>query len=328
MQTVTTSALGLITVKLGSSMPLTGVDWSFGSKFIQVEIDMGQGFLDMGTQQLLSVPYSLNASSVSLNVSLTGDTLFVGSSDYVIIPGISDANNYTTSSTMHVCGAANIHNANLTYGSMTDQEGNVYKTIVIGTQEWMAENLNTSIYRNGDPILTNLDNATWQTTTSGAWAYYNDDPSYACPFGKLYNWFACSDPRGLCPTGWHVPSDPDWNSLIYFLDPTVDSMYYSFTAGGKMKSTGTIESQDGFWHAPNAGADNSCGFSALPNAMRIASGQYYQYGYGCHMWCITEFDNVNASSRAIPNGGGSILGGNGNGYANKQQGFSVRCVKD
>ena len=109
--------------------------------------------------------------------------------------------------TSNATGNPNIHNANCTYGVMTDQEGNVYKTIVIGTQEWMAENLNTSIYRNGDAILTNLDNAIWQNTTSGAWAYNSNDSSYAFPYGKLYNWYACVDARQLCPVGWHVPTD-------------------------------------------------------------------------------------------------------------------------
>ena len=180
LQTVSTSALGLFTVQLGSSVPLTSVNWASGSKFMQVEIDLGSGFVDIGTQQLLSVPYALHAGSVHLDVSATGDTLFVGDGSFVIVPGISDANNTgssTTGTTLHSCGAVNVHNPDLTYGSMTDQEGNVYKTIVIGTQEWMAENLNTSIYRNGDAIVTGLNNASWTNTISGAWAYYYNEES-------------------------------------------------------------------------------------------------------------------------------------------------------
>jgi hypothetical protein len=180
LQTVTTTELGLFTVQLGSIVPLTGVNWSNGNKFMQVEIDLGQGFVDMGTQQLLSVPYALFSSNAQnaehsgngySHVSLTGDTLYFQNGEFVIIPGISAANETdggtTTDTTFHTCGAPNVHNPVLTYGSMTDQEGNLYKTIVIGTQEWMAENLNTSIYRNGDAVLTSLDNGTWQTTTSG-----------------------------------------------------------------------------------------------------------------------------------------------------------------
>ncbi|MFM9006078.1 MAG: hypothetical protein ACKOSR_11340 [Flavobacteriales bacterium] len=175
LQTVSTSELGLFTVQLGSSVSLANVNWANGAKFMQVELDLGSGFIDIGTQQLLSVPYALHAGSVQLNVSATGDTLFVGDGSFVIVPGISEANNTTnggggttTGTTLHTCGAPHVHNPNLTYGSMTDQEGNVYKTIVIGTQEWMAENLNTSIYRNGDAIAAGLDNATWSTTTAEA----------------------------------------------------------------------------------------------------------------------------------------------------------------
>jgi hypothetical protein len=230
LQTVSTSALGLFTVQLGSSVALTNVNWANGAKFMQVEIDLGSGFVDIGTQQLLSVPYALHSASATSsltsgdgisNVSLTGDTLYLNNGGFIIIPGISAANNggggTTTGTTLHTCGAPNIHNPNLTYGSMTDQEGNVYKTIVIGTQEWMAENLNTSIYRNGDPIPTNLDAATWLATTSGAWAYYNNDASNACPCGKLYNWYTCVDARELCPVGWHVPSDEEWTLLTEYL---------------------------------------------------------------------------------------------------------------
>ena len=219
VQTVTTSSLGLFTAQLGSTVPLSVVNWANGSKFMQVEIDLGQGFWDLGTQQMLSVPYALHAGSVSLNVSAAGDTLFVGNEEHVIIPGISaaNANGGGTSTAEHTCGTLNVHNPDLIYGTMTDQEGNVYKTIVIGTQEWMAENLNTGVYRNGDAIVTDLDNAAWGATTSGAWSYYNNDASFACPYGKLYNWFACTDSRGLCPTGWHVPSDAEWTTLTNFL---------------------------------------------------------------------------------------------------------------
>ena len=92
LQTVSTSALGLFTVQLGSVSPLTGVNWANGAKFVQVEVDLGNGFVDVGTQQLLSVPYALHAGSVNLNVSAAGDSLFIGENNFVIIPGISGVN--------------------------------------------------------------------------------------------------------------------------------------------------------------------------------------------------------------------------------------------
>jgi uncharacterized protein (TIGR02145 family) len=300
---------------------------------MQVEIDLGQGFLDLGTQQMLSVPYALystNAGSASsaesagngiIGVSQTGDTLYLANGNYFIVPGISLANGNgdgtTTGTTLHTCGAPNVHNPDLTYGSMTDQEGNLYKTIVIGTQEWMAENLNTSIYRNGDVITTNLDDATWQYTTSGAWVNYNNDASYACPYGKLYNWFTCLDARGLCPVGWHVPSDAEWTVLTDFLGG-------ESVAGGKMKSTGTIEATTGLWVFPNSGATNSSGFSGAPGVYRDLIGGYDVIGRSGFWWSSSEDDTDVAWYRYV-----SFVNGNayrGNYY--KQDGYSVRCLRD
>ncbi|MFM7104522.1 MAG: fibrobacter succinogenes major paralogous domain-containing protein, partial [Flavobacteriales bacterium] len=197
----------------------------------------------------------------------------------------------------HSCGAANVHNPNLTYGSMTDQEGNTYKTIVIGTQEWMAENLNTSIYRNGDAIPTGLSNSQWQNTTQGAWAYYNNDASYACPYGKLYNWYACVDARGLCPTGWHVPGEGEWNVLVKYVDPVADTTCsfctQSTIAGAMMKSAGTIEGGDGYWYAndPSDEGTNSSGFSGLPGGYRSNLGDYGYMGFTGGWWSSTQFDS-------------------------------------
>jgi uncharacterized protein (TIGR02145 family) len=324
LQTVITSELGLFTVQLGSSVSLSYVNWATGAKFMQVELDLGSGFIDIGTQQLLSVPYALHAGSVHLDVSATGDTLFVGDGSFVIIPGISEANNNsnggggtTTGTTLHTCGAPNVHNPDLTYGTMTDQEGNAYKTIVIGTQEWMAENLNTSIYRNGDAIATGLDNAAWSSTTSGAWAYYNSDASYVCPYGKLYNWYACVDARGLCPSGWHVPSDGEWTVLTDYLGGGA-------VAGGKMKSVGTIEAGTGLWYAPNSEAINSSGFSVAPGGLRFNDGEYSDVGYFGYWWSSSEYDTFYAWLRDMNSGDGYAVS-----YLNgKQNGFSVRCLRD
>jgi uncharacterized protein (TIGR02145 family) len=324
LQTVTTSALGLFTVQLGSSVALSNVNWANGSKFMQVEIDLGQGFVDIGTQQMLSVPYALHSTSAGdgiSNVSLTGDTLFLNNGSFIIIPGISEANNNgdgtTTGTTLHTCGAPNVHNPDLTYGSMIDQEGNVYKTIVIGTQEWMAENLNTSVYRNGDAIPTNLDNPTWQNTTSGAWAYYNNDVSYACPYGKLYNWYACADARQLCPVSWHVPSDAEWTVLTDYLGG-------AGIAGGKMKTTGISEAATGLWYSPNQSATNSSGFSGAPEGGRSIFGGYDNIGDYGNWWSSSEYDAFIAWYRYLDYNYGSA----GRYYVLKRNGFSVRCLRD
>jgi uncharacterized protein (TIGR02145 family) len=153
--------------------------------------------------------------------------------------------------------------------TVSDVDNNTYNTVQIGTQCWMQSNLKVSKYRNGDTILTGLSNSAWQGTFSGAYAILNNDPVNDGLFGKLYNYFAVLDSRGLCPTGWHVPSDAEWNVLTKYLDPSADTtpylinIYASTTAGGALKSTATLPTPGG-WASPNTGATNSSGFSALP----------------------------------------------------------------
>ena len=178
------------------------------------------------------------------NIIITIDSIrFTGSSSNVEVVlqngtieshSISDIINvnFAASQSQHSCGADSVHNPNLTYGNMTDQEGNVYKTIIIGSQEWMAENLKTSVYRNGNAIDNIIDDNQWSSLTSGAWASCINDSQYDCPYGKLYNWFAVADSRYLCPTGWHVPTDDEWTTLTDYLGGEE-------VAGGKMKTTGT-----------------------------------------------------------------------------------------
>jgi uncharacterized protein (TIGR02145 family) len=226
-------------------------------------------------------------------------------------------NGVSTSSTLHSCGTANVHNPELVYGLMTDQEGNVYKTIVIGNQEWMAENLNTSIYRNGDAIPTNLDNSTWGFFGSGAWTYLNNDESNACPYGKLYNWFACVDARHLCPVGWHVPSDAEWSVLTYYLGGEA-------VAGGKMKTTGTIQAATGLWDSPNTAATNSSGFSGVPGGFRYGTsgGSYGQIASDGFWW--TSSENFYMLYRHLrTHWGASDWGEHSGNY-----GYSVRCLRD
>lgn len=141
--------------------------------------------------------------------------------------------------------------------TVTDVEGQIYKTVVIGNLEWMAENLNTAKYSNGDLILHIEDSITWDTLTRGAWVYYqNDSSNYAADYGKYYNWEVVNDSRNVCPTGWRVPSDADWDSLSSFIGGS--------SAGGKLK-----DSTSNFWNSPNSGASDDYGFKALPGGRRI-----------------------------------------------------------
>jgi uncharacterized protein (TIGR02145 family) len=340
LQTVSTSELGLFSVQLGGSVPLTSVNWDNGTKFMQVELDLGIGFIDLGTQQLLSVPYALQSSEAGngfAGISNSRDTLFFNSGDFVIIPGISAANGSGNSGNgelqsgqvSHSCGALSVHNPDLSYGTLIDQEGNVYKTITIGTQEWMAENLNTSIYRNGEPIPNVTDEIQWGGLSTGAWCYYNNDSSYSCPHGKLYNWYTCVDGRQLCPTGWHVPSDSQWKTLIGYLDSTLfsnpDAMnpdavgIISGIAGGKMKSIGSQ-----YWAGANDGATNEVGFSGLPSGYLGSNGIFGGIGQSGSFWSATERYADHAwLYYLVYQAGTSTRSFNG-----EMVGFSVRCLRD
>jgi uncharacterized protein (TIGR02145 family) len=227
--------------------------------------------------------------------------------------------------TTHACGTPNIHNPSLIYGSMIDQEGNGYNTIVIGTQEWMAENLKTSIYRNGDAIPTGLSNAEWQYVQGqGAWAYYNNQSNYDCPYGKLYNWYAVADTRNLCPVGWHVPTTQEWAILIDYLGGEA-------VAGGKMKSTALWSSEDYILYDPDTfepvpvppiPASNSSGFSALGGGDRGEYGDYVGMTQLGQYWSSTG--GGFSWSQKLEHGADwtySPAGGPNNGY-------SVRCVHD
>ncbi len=158
--------------------------------------------------------------------------------------------------------------------TVTDIDGNVYNTVQIGTQCWTQSNLSVSKYRNGNSI-TNITtpNSSWGNTTSGKWCNYNNDASNDTTYGKLYNWYAVNDSRGLCPTGWHVPSDAEWTTLTDYLGG-------ESVAGGAMKSTTG-------WPSPNTGATNSSGFTGLPGGYRDNGGNdggFYNIGLYGYWW--------------------------------------------
>ena len=230
--------------------------------------------------------------------------------------------NFSIDSGAASCGVPVVHNQAQSYGSMTDQQGNVYRTIVIGTQEWMAENLNTGIYRNGNPIDEVTGNASWQALSTGAWAYYNNDALRACPYGKLYNWFAVADPRNLCPSGWHLPSDAEWSTLIGYLDPAHDPTAVldtqSTIAGGALKSEGQL-----YWGYPNTNAINNSGFSALPGGFRNVNGPFVTLSSSGWWWSATASDADNAFARQLVASGGNV----NRITADMNRGYAIRCVK-
>jgi len=192
-----------------------------------------------------------------------------------------------------------------------------YSFVKIGNQKWMTENLNVTHYKNGDKIPQVRNQHDWDTLTTGAWCWYKNDSAKSAVYGKLYNWFAVNDPRGLAPTGWHVASDAEWDTLTAYLGGS--------RKGGKLKDTGTVEAGTGWWHEPNNGATNKTGFTALPGGYRsYSNGIFYYNGYEGLWWTSTKYDNMCSWARYLYNNAGTI----DRGGANKPNGFSVRCIKD
>ncbi|MDD2889614.1 MAG: fibrobacter succinogenes major paralogous domain-containing protein [bacterium] len=194
----------------------------------------------------------------------------------------------------------------------TDKDGTAYKTIKIGNQEWMSENLNVEHYRNGDLIPQVQDADEWAKLTTGAWCYYENNSENGKTYGKLYNWYAVNDSRGLAPAGWHVPSDSEWTILTNYLGG--DSL-----AGGKMKASDTT-----YWKSPNTGSTNESGFSALPGGCRGSSGKFYDMGNYAFWWSTAEVNAENAWNRHLS----YISADVSRYYGSKICGYTIRCVKN
>lgn len=195
--------------------------------------------------------------------------------------------------------------------SVRDIDGNYYETVTIGTQVWMAENLKVSRYRNGEPIEQVADKDSWKNLTDrGGWCYPNNDSIQEKTLGKLYNWFAVSDPRGICPQGWHVPSDGEWQALIEYLGG-------SKAAGGKLKATS-------LWDYPNEGATNSTSFTAMPAGARYFEGKFFFTGSFTGFWSATEGNRDFVWMYYLESGNTRIT----RIFFGKRNALSCRCVRD
>jgi uncharacterized protein (TIGR02145 family) len=208
------------------------------------------------------------------------------------------------------------------YGEVTDADGNKYYTVKIGDREWMGSNLTASRYRNGEiiPNLTTVQE--WSSASSGAWSSYSHDPQLHQIYGKLYNWHAVVDPRGLCPAGWHVPTDIEWIELEIELGISPSSAIRTGLrdryAGGKLKETGTKH-----WLAPNTLATDEIGFSALPGGYRHSHGQFYTLRRNLNCWTSTEYSDIGALYRNIYFDNAGIY----RNAHNKNSGLSIRCIR-
>ena len=201
--------------------------------------------------------------------------------------------------------------------------GYTYKTVKIGDQEWFAENLKTTVYANGDEIPYSRTDESWNTQKMGMRCSYDHDEARSAQYGQLYNWYAVNDARGLCPSGWNVPSDEDWQDLEVFLGMSRADVSLDGDRGSGELGIGTKLKAKSGWADEGDGTDDF-GFSALPGAYRSSlDGYFYDAGSAGFWWSSSPSGGV-AWSRALS----YYVPGIGRNDYNPRYGFSVRCLRD
>lgn len=211
---------------------------------------------------------------------------------------------------MTSCGKSSKKESKTTKQDTTEED--TTNKIAVGTQVWMVENLNVEKFRNGDTIPEAKTEDEWTKAVAEqkpAWSYYNNNPDNGKPYGKLYNWYAVNDPRGLAPEGWRIPSDKDWSTLTDFL-------------GGEAVAGTKIKSAD-LWKESEGGTNES-GFLGLPGGCRNSFANFDQIGVYAYWWCATD-NGSNAWYRFLEPSNGYV---GRSGFGNKGNGYSVRCLRD
>jgi uncharacterized protein (TIGR02145 family) len=319
-QTPISNINGLISIEIGGGTGFDAINWASGPYFLKTETDPAGGtdYTISGTSQLLSVPYALHATTSETSddaVKITGNQTITGNKTFSGTTTVTTPVNSTDAATK-----AYVDNAlkelglipNNYSGLLSDIDGNTYKTVTIGTQTWMAENLRVASYKDGTAIPLVTDTITWANLTTPGYCWYNnDEAAYKATYGALYNWFTVNT-GNLCPAGWHVPTDDEWMTLYNYLGG-------EGVAGGKLKETGTAH-----WASPNTGATNESGFTALPGGFRYLTGIFDRIGTWCFWWSATENNDVWAHYWYLIYDTSNFVGPH---YV-KVEGFSVRCLKD
>jgi len=302
------NSFGLINLFIGTGTAISGdftsISWADSEYFLKVEMDpdAGNNFHDFCTSKIVSVPYALEARH--------GSSLTLTDENGIKYDVEVDTNgSITTNRITWLCGDSLIDT----------RDGQIYSTVQIGSQCWMAENLNI-----GTKI--NSTSGGQQQTDNGIiekYCYNNEEDSCNV-YGGLYEWneamqyVTTEGAQGICPDSWHIPTDSEWTILTDYLGG-------SSVAGGKMKSTGTIEAGTGLWHSPNTGATNESGFTGLPGGYRSSdSGPFYVLGYHSLFWSSSQYDVSYAWSRYLSYDIASLSPH----FDDKGHGFSVRCLKD
>jgi uncharacterized protein (TIGR02145 family) len=206
-------------------------------------------------------------------------------------------------------------------GIVSDFEGNIYKTVTIGGQEWMAENLRTTCYNNGRSITLVSDSSIWPRLLNGAYCWYNNDNRFSRTYGAMYNWYTVETGK-ICPVGWSVPTDEEWNTLRKFIDSQniiVDKSSDPYERGGK--SGRHLKNSSG-WRSGGKG-ENLYGFSALPGGERCREGRFSLAGSSGFWWSSTEYGASGAWFRSVVYSLDDLY----RDVHPKWIGFSVRCIR-
>ncbi len=210
------------------------------------------------------------------------------------------------------------------HGTVTDIVGNLYNTVLIGDQEWMAENLRTTKFANGDPIAFTADRCEWSMLSSPAYSYPENESKFNIPYGKLYNWYAVADERNLCPSGWHAPSDMELKRLSAHLDSTTNKNLNALGSESNAAAAMLKDSTALYWEFSNTKSSNSSGFSFLPAGHREFYGaQTFTLGRYGYLWTTTSKSDWQAWLRYMDFTDAAVV----RVIADKRAGLSVRCIK-
>jgi uncharacterized protein (TIGR02145 family) len=351
--TTTTSALGLFTANVGMGTPSTGtfnsINWGQNFKFLKVELDTtatGNNYIDIGTQQMMSVPYALYAANA--NFSLNGASIGKHGETCLSCWGKAVwSSNGRCPQRSSINGTPDLLSPNLNYGLLTDNEGNKYETIKIGNQTWMAENLRTTHFNNGDPIAywdpflnaSVLSDSLFsiygynnigprpgsgadsnQNNLLGTTPYYstivgiNQGDSNFLSYGNLYDWFCVIDSRKICPLNWHVSTKADWDTLLNFILPN---------SATNLRPIGYSHWVDLQSYYPPIISNNIVGFGALPSGCQNTLPGGYNFRDSATWWTSNLSEGFPISNVLF---GPNIYNSFEKEFKYAHQ--SVRCVKD